>query len=194
MTFVSLVQLSFVFIICTQSDKMSVNTMQGAVSYVPFKAGVHQLPVSRTHWNPPLSVKAQLFLVTLWAEKRYMWPETMCTSSVLFLQSGWNVLTSPLSVEAHEASPGVSEARQENLWRQMKGKSVHGGPAQATGKFSVSKCNLLGSFFFFFLAFGFWTKFWEEGEVHAAFRMERAVVSKSRWMSSPQPQEKKGAT
>lgn len=32
----------------------------------------------------------------------------------------------PLSVEPHEVSPGVFKARQENLGRQMKGKSVQG--------------------------------------------------------------------
>lgn len=74
MTFVSLVQLPFTFIIFPPKWQNGYKYRAGTVSYIPFKAGVHHLPVSRTHWNPPLLVKAPLFLVTLWAEERYMWP------------------------------------------------------------------------------------------------------------------------
>lgn len=63
----------------------------------------------------------------------------MCTSSVLFLQSSWNVPILPVSVESYEVSPGVFKARQENALKADEREVCAGSPSTSQRKFSVSK-------------------------------------------------------
>lgn len=162
MTFVSVVQLSFVIITFPQSDKMSVKTCREQCLNVPFKAGAHWLPVSRTHWNPPTFSKGPTFPSSSLSREKVHVALKQCAHHLFssFSQVGmcWPCLCLWRLMKHLQGFPRLDKKTSEGRW---KGSLFMGPQHKPQGNFLYLNAICWVLLFFFF---GFWTKFWEEGE------------------------------